>query len=289
MKIKNKKGTTLTELLVSISILALLLGLLLGAAQAVRDSANYVEHLSWLRQRRLDDQPHRKNLRVVFVGNSRLYYFDTPGIVVEFAKKIGTTVDAKVIVQGGQNLQGHWENGFAQNAIESRWNDFVILQEKGYDQYDQPDIYQEYVTKFTKLCKNDTAVLLMVNWYIPSDFQCIDKLISEVVKAINNSDNKGSEILASGEAFRSAMTERPDINLFLDDGHPNEIGAYYSACFLHAVMHRVSPLGLPNEVTTEDGTTVRISPSTAEYLQNKAWKVAEKFRRDHKPYYLKSK
>lgn len=285
----NKKGTTLTELLVSISIVTLLFGLLLSAIQAVRDSAEYVEHMSWLRQRRLDDQPHRKNLRVVFVGNSRLYYFDTPGIVVEFAKKIGTHINAKVVVEGGQSLQGHWEQGLAQNAIESRWNDFVVLQEKGDAQYYNAETYQEYITKFTKLCKNDAAVLLMVNWYVPSDFQYIDKLISEVVSAINNPDNKGSEILASGEAFRSAMTERPDINLFLDDGHPNEIGAYYSACFFHAVMHRVSPVGLPNEVTTENGTTVNIDSSTAEYLQNKAWQVAEKFRKKYKPYYLRTK
>lgn len=284
-----KKGTTLVELLTSVGIITVLLGLLLSAVQAVRGSAEYVEHMSWLRQRRLDDQPHRKNLRVVFIGNSRLYYYDTPGIVVQFAKTIGTHIDAKVIVEGGQSLMGHWEQGLAQNAIESRWNDFVVLQEKGDAQYYDPETYHEYVTKFTKLCKNDAAVLLMVNWYVPSDFRYIDRLTSEVVSAIKNPDNKGSEILASGEAFRSAMTERPDINLFLDDGHPNEIGAYYSACFFHSVMHRVSPVGLPNEICTNDGVNIFIDPEVALFLQKKSWEIAQKFRAKYKPYYLSHK
>jgi hypothetical protein len=282
----NKHGATLIELIVTLGILSVLAGLLLSGVQAVRNSAEYVEHINWLRQRRLDDPPYRKNLRVVFIGNSRTYYQDMPGIVVEFAKTIGTNIKAKVVVQGGQTLEGHWnDNSNAQNAITSEWNDFVVLQEKSTRLYEQPDLYQEYTTRFCKLTDNEAITLMLVNWITPISYQ--QSSTNQTVIAIQKEENKGSEICAAGEAWKTTNIERPDINLYLEDGHPNENGAYLTACFMHSVLHRVSPVGLPNSVVTQNGTSISIDPEYANYLQNVAWKTAEKFRKKYKPYYLK--
>jgi type II secretory pathway pseudopilin PulG len=282
----NKRGATLVELTVTIGIVSVLAGLLLSGVQAVRNSAEYVEHLNWLRQRRLDDPPHRKNLRVVFIGNSLTYYQDMPGIVVEFAKTIGTTIKAKVVVQGAQTLEGHWNDNFnAQNAITSEWNDFIVLQERGMRPYYEPDLYQEYASKFCDLTNNDAITLMFVNWEQQIAYQ--DTVTNQSVVAIQKQENKGSEICAIGEAWKIASIERSDINLYIDDRHPNENGAYLTACFIHSVLHRVSPVGLPNSVVTQNGTSISIDPEYANYLQNVAWKTAEKFRKKYKPYYLK--
>lgn len=286
----NKRGVTLVELTIVIGILGFLTGLLLSGIQAVRDSAEYVEHLNWLRQRRLDCPPQRKNLRVVFIGNSKTYYQDMPGIVVEFAKIIGTDIKAKVVVQGGQSLEGHWnDNSNAQNAIASEWNDFVILQDRGALPYYEPDLYQEYASKFCVLTNNDAITLLFVTWETPIMYQT--PVTQQIVLAIQKQENKGSEICAIGEAWKASVIERPDINLYLNGDvlHPNENGAYLTACVIHSVLHRISPVGLPNSIVTKNGTAVFVDSEFANYLQNIAWKTAEKFRKKYKPYYLSEK
>jgi hypothetical protein len=110
---RNRSGATLVELLVVIGIIGTLVGLLMPGVQAVRRAAERTEHLSWLRQRRLDDPPPRKTMRLVFIGNSRTYWNDIPGIVVELGRHAGIHVTTKVIVEGGQTLEGLWGNGKA--------------------------------------------------------------------------------------------------------------------------------------------------------------------------------
>jgi prepilin-type N-terminal cleavage/methylation domain-containing protein len=280
-----KRGTTLVELLVSVAIVAILAGLVLSGIQATRNSADYVVHLNWLRQRKLDNAPHRKTLKMVFLGNSHTYTSDIPGVIVEFAKTIGVEIKTKVIVVGGRNLEGQWNGPDAQKAITSEWSDFVVLQETSHGPYDYPELYQEYVKKFCDLIDNDSVPLLYLVWADKVSLWIQGGLSGEVVQAMKN--NTYSEVCFVGEAWRIVRNERPDLDLFIDITHSSPAGAYLTGCVFHSVIHRLDPKGLPCEITTESGSVVSVSPEVASYFQTVAWQVSEKYRNKYKPYYLK--
>ena len=280
-----KRGTTLVELLVSVAIVAILTGLVLSAIQATRNSADYVVHLNWLRQRKLDNAPFRKTLRIVFIGNSHTYTSDIPGVVVEFAKTIGVEIKTKVITTGGERLEGHWNGPYAQNAITSEWSDFVVLQESSHGPYDYPESFQEYAKKFCDLIDNKSVPLFYLAWADQSSFWIQGILTDQVVQAMK--DNTYSEVCFVAEAWRIVRNERPDLNLFIDITHSSPTGAYLTGCVFHSVIHRLDPKGLPCEVTTESGSVVSVSPEVASYFQTVAWQVSEKYRNRYKPYYLK--
>ena len=281
----NKRGTTLVELLISITIVAILGGLVLSAVQATRDSAEYVVHLNWIRQRKLDNAPYRKTLRIVFIGNSHTYTSDLPGIIVEFARTIGVEIKATVVAVGGQSLEGHWNGPDAQSSIANEWSDFVVLQDISQRPYTEPELYQEYVKKFCDLISNDSVPLLYLVWAHQDNLWVQGSLTQQVVQAMK--DNTYSEVCFVGEAWKIVHNERPDLDLYLDNVHENPTGAYLTACVFHSVIHRIDPKGLPCEVTTKKGDTVSVSPELAAYFQSVAWKVSERYRNKYKAYYLK--
>jgi hypothetical protein len=47
-----------------------------------------------------------------------------------------------------------------------------------------------------------------------------------------------------GLAFASALKERPDFALYIEDGHPTEAGTYLAACVLYATIFYKSPVGI---------------------------------------------
>ena len=284
--VNTRRAVTLTELLVSITIVAGLAGLVLGGVQATRNAVAHVEHLNWLRQRRLDDPPSRKTLKIAFIGNSHTYVNDIPGVVVEFAKTIGVTIIPTRVLLPGQSLEGHWEGSDAQNAITSDWHDFVVLQEQSTMPIFAPASYSTYASLFCDLARDDSVPLLYLVW--------AREAMPETQKTLTNAaqwvmDNHAdTEVCVVGEAWATVRTQKPDLELFRDGNHASEIGGYLTACVFHSTIHRRSPVGLPNNVVTENGTAVFVDADLAVYLQTVAWKTAEKYREKFKPPLLRA-
>ena len=103
-----------------------------------------------------------------------------------------------------------------------------------------------------------------------------------------------------GPAWQAALAELPDLVLHAEDGnHSAPTGAYLAACVFHAWIHRESPVGLPgrlsppaitpHEYGLPDAGIVEVPAADAAFLQEVAWKAAEKWRRKTKAEFLKAR
>jgi hypothetical protein len=177
-------------------------------------------------------------------------------------------------------------------------SNFVVLQEQG-GRITQPaefPLYEDYATRFIQLCKKDAVPLIYATWGFAGGTRQMQSGITKDAFAIAKKEqNTYTEVCVVGEAWQRCRDERPDVNLFDDDRHPNQYGAYLAACVFHATIHRISPEGLPSTLTTQSGTyvgagqSITVDESTAKYLQKVAWETAQRWREKNKPYYLQRK
>ena len=98
-------------------------------------------------------------------------------------------------------------------------------------------------------------------------------------------------IIPGGQAF-ARLSDRietgtvPGItsvfDLFVDEHHLDSRGNYFIACVMYAVIHGVSPVGLPNQLTTQYGNlyTIFPTPAQAAIMQEIAWETVCNYQRD---------
>lgn len=305
--VHGRRGVTIVELLVVIGIIGALVTLLLPAVHSARVAAVRTERLNWRRQRALDDPPPRRApFEILFVGNSHTYVNDVPGLIVELAKAAGITeVRVTRVLKGGYTLDQHWSDGVAQRLIESTWFDFVVLQEQSTKPCEDAAGYTRSMNRFGDLARKENAIPIgYLGWERGgnSAFCPQAKLTATCEQAITEIQ-KGdglADIAPVGPAFETVRAQRPSLDLLSDDGnHSAAGGAYLAACVFHAVIHRESPVGLPNRLTPEpiapnpdnlpDAGTVEPSAEDAAFMQEVAWMTAEKWRRRTKAWFLKAK
>ena len=71
-------------------------------------------------------------------------------------------------------------------------------------------------------------------------------------------------------------------DLFVDTHHLDSRGNYFIACVMYAVIHKMSPVGLPNQLTNRYGNlyTVYPTPAQAAIMQEIAWQTVCDYQRD---------
>jgi hypothetical protein len=229
--------------------------------------------------------------------------YDVPGLTAELAKAAGKAeVRVTRVLKGGWELEGHWNDAVAQQKIADTWFDFVVLQERSTKPCEIPASYHEYMQKFGTLARDENAIPIgYLLWERKNSSYCRQQQLTatceRAIKEMQKNDGF-ADIAPVGPAWQAALAERPSLVLHSEDGnHSAPAGAYLAACVFHAVIHRESPVGLPNRLTppaispNDDGLpdagTVEVPASDAAFMQDVAWKTAEKWRRKTKAGFLK--
>jgi len=175
----------------------------------------------------------RKEIRVLFVGNSLTYTNDLPSLVAELAALDSVKLIHKSFTFPDYSLEDHWNEGRVEDEIEKGNYDYVVLQQ-GPSALDESRVLLiEYVKKLADVCKKANAqpVLFMV-W--PSKTRLFD--LDRVIKNYSDAAKQTASILcAAGLAWKYAWKEDPGLELYSFDGfHPSLAGSLLSALTIYA-------------------------------------------------------
>ena len=203
--------------------------------------------------------------KVLFIGNSLTYY---EGGIYSHLEKFATVGTDKSVF-GGAYFKSLWERSEPRQMINQAGNDVVVLQE------DLPETkvadFLEYGRRFVdEVRKTGARPILLMAWDYPRlgwiSMDEIAKAHADLAKEL------GVEVAPVGLAWKRAMKERPQLNLYAADReHPNVFGTYLATAVVYATIYRQSPEGVnyaPPGVTRDQ----------AAFLQRTAWETVREYR-----------
>lgn len=135
------------------------------------------------------------------------------------------------------------------------------------------------------------------DWDAQSTMDWRDRLTADlthwesIADSMNAIHSKETLIIPAGQAMARlydsiAANSVPGITsidqLFLDDIHLSYTGVYFIACVMYGVIHKESPVGLPNQLTDEWGGLYTDYPTVqqADLMQRIAWSTLCDYPRD---------
>jgi len=210
-----------------------------------------------------------KTLKVLFVGNSYIYYSNLSQLVAQISELTQTKLITKKSVVGGANLSQHWnsERGLKTKAlIENGGFDIVVLQEQSLGTIQNSDRFLKNVKQFSTFIKQHGAKpYLYATWArekIPQQQETITRVYQQAAH-----DNDAGIVLA-GEAWKLARQQNPNIKLYIADGsHPSDLGAFLTACVFVNELSGELPNSLPN--------VYKIKNDSAEVIENRLYKTID--------------
>jgi hypothetical protein len=225
-----------------------------------------------------------KPLRVLFVGNSQMFYYDLPGMITlmaDSAPKDAPRIEAGKALVGGATLKKHWEMGDGQGTARGlltaeKW-DYVVIQE--IFSAKEPE-FTEFAVKFDDEIKKAGGKTILfatasvtesyASWAkYPDSFMDLNWMQSAFGK------KHGITVAAGGYTWMKYLgpkaSEAQRLDLYhADKGHPGGKGTYLYACLLYATITGHNPEGLLHEFPKiRDG--VSIPKDAALRMQRIAW------------------
>lgn len=223
--------------------------------------------------------------RILFVGNSYIYYNDSlhnhvRRLAVAADPALGKALQYKSATIGGAPLAHHDVKGLlvpGRLGIEEPF-DVVILQGNSGAALSerQRASFREKVVEFNAVITKTGAktALYMTHAYVKPNKDAGPDMIRKVEDLYVSTGNEvGVYVLPVGLAFEEAYRQRPDIQLHksYDGSHPDLIGTYLAACVVYASLYGKSPVGNSYDYYG------KVDKETAAFLQRVADETVRKF------------
>ena len=199
--------------------------------------------------------------RILFIGNS--YTFINDGIDAHLVK-LKSSVRPERVVGGGYTLQKHWETGTALRNIRSGGWAYVVLQEQSQTPVFDPAKFRQFVREFDREIKLKGAkTVLLMTWERPDSVKSGVTTANLAAAARAAGAELGIKVAPVGLAFEQSLRERPDLALYVADGHPTLYGTFLASCVLFGTIFDRSPVGITQADT-------RIPPDLRDYFERVA-------------------
>lgn len=229
--------------------------------------------------------PVASPVRILFVGNSLLYYndglqFHVRRLVLAANPDIARSLEYKSATISGAPLAQHdIQHLLRPGALGVKQPfDVVVLQENPTAPMidSQRTRFRATVTEFNlEIVKRGAkAALYMTHAHVkPNRFADSDmnRRVEEMYVSVGN--ELGLFVIPVGLAFEEAYRQRPDIKLHkaYDGLHPDLTGTYLAACVVYASLYGASPVGNPYDAFG------KIDRDTIAFLQRVADDAVRKF------------
>jgi hypothetical protein len=205
--------------------------------------------------------------RVLFIGNSYLYYGDLPALVHALADSAGIELAVGSVTGPDLALIDHWKSGPARSEVRKGW-EFVVLQQGP----SAADLSRDTLRLATGYFAGEMAArgsrpALFSAWPRADRLQDFPRAIESYRLA---AQDVNGILLPVAAAWLAAWERDPDLALYVDGLHPNTQGSYLSALVVVGRLLGISPVGLPALVRLRNGALVALDPGVAALLQEAA-------------------
>jgi lysophospholipase L1-like esterase len=172
--------------------------------------------------------PSRRELSVLFIGNSLTYANDLPGLVKKIAFEKGVVLRADMVAYANYALEDHWKDGEIQRLIAAEKYHFVIAQQGPSSQEDGRRMLIEYSQRLSKLCaRHGCELALFMVWPARSNHHAFEQVSTNYRDAATSA---GALLCPVGEKWKAYMESTGDYSYYARDGfHPTLKGSRAAA------------------------------------------------------------
>lgn len=212
--------------------------------------------------------------RVLFIGNSYLFFQDIPGIVQAVADSAGgDKLAVETVAAPDAALIDHWLGGNARSEIAKGGWEWVVLQQGPSSVEANRDTLRLATKLFAgEIAKVNAKPALFSAW--PSELRRQDFTRAVESYTLAAADVNGI-LLPVAAAWLAAWKRDASIALYSDGLHPSVDGAYLSALVIYSRLLGKSPIGLPSTLRLHSGEIIDIDPQRAALLQAAAAEVTQ--------------
>ncbi|HOA84772.1 MAG: SGNH/GDSL hydrolase family protein [Clostridiales bacterium] len=216
----------------------------------------------------------KKNIRILFIGNSHTYYNNMPQIAKEIFASAGFNAQVTMQTEGGKGLLYHCDRRDVIFNIIYGGYDYVVLQDvaKSFDR-------QNFIEGAEKIRKNaldkSTAKPVFYMIWAHRENKSLQREITasyaEVAKNFN------ALLAPAGEVWHKMLRADKSLPFYRDDGnHATPLGSYLAATTIfYAITRRARPLRI-----TPDGephTSLELDYELCRRIHRLACRTAKKY------------
>ncbi|CAM1374573.1 SGNH/GDSL hydrolase family protein [Tenacibaculum xiamenense] len=170
----------------------------------------------------------KKEVSVLFIGNSLTYYNNLPKLVKRAANQKKVKMYVEMIAYPNYAIIDHWNGGKVQKLISNKKFDYVIIQQGPSSRANGRKMLIDTGKKFKDLCtQNNAQLCYFMVWPSRHFYQSFDKVIENYSEAakINN-----AILLPVGKEWKEYFDNSNKFNYYGKDGfHPSLKGSKVAA------------------------------------------------------------
>ena len=223
--------------------------------------------------------------RVLYVGNSYLYYNDSLHNHVRrmldevYATEIDTSNYKSVTISGSRSWHHNIDHPLDHKNLGVDESFQLVIFQGGSGETNtekERNIFAQEIEKIVKKIKDSgaEAALYMIHAYVEPHEDTNPQMINNIKQMYIDAGNKNDAlIIPVGIAFEKAYKAQKNIQLHkhYDGTHPNILGTYLASCVVFASITHLSPLNI--QYSYYD----KIRKEDKEFLQNIAKETVEDF------------
>ena len=173
----------------------------------------------------------RDTIRVLFVGNSYVYYNNPSQLINLLTESMSTQLICTKSTVGGAHLGEHWRGlrGLqSREIIKEKKHDIIVIQDNSMWPIEHKDSLLYYGALFCDLIRKQGARPYLYTTWARQKTPETQTVITNAYQELANTT--AATRVPVGDAWQLAREQHPEMNLFFSDGsHPSNLGTFLIA------------------------------------------------------------